>query len=178
MCKHAQHLGDQVKKFQEITYPHLTIVLTHALHCNAANRAAIPEKKVAKEVIHAIQTEFHSLITYEQKLVFPAILQLFDHKHNSKHTPDLANLLKLTKSKEHKLHGYVGTLHTILQIEALQVHSGCETRVVSQFEQVFFPDKQVWNQLITDRINNCACFRKNMIQASGFHSTAQKTGNE
>lgn len=37
MCKHAQHLGDQVKKFQEITYPHLTIVLTHALHCNAAS---------------------------------------------------------------------------------------------------------------------------------------------
>lgn len=178
MCKHAQQLGDQVRKFQELTYPHLTIVLSHALQCNVANDAAIPEKKVVKEVIHVIQSEFHSLITYELKLVFPAILQLFDNKHNSKHTPDLDNLLMLTKSKEHKLHGYIGTLYAILQIEALQIHSGCESRVVSEFEKFFFPGKQTWNQSIADRINNCACFRKNMIQASGFHTTAQKTGNE
>jgi hypothetical protein len=178
MCKHVQHLGEQVRKFQEITYPHLTVVLSHALQCNVASQSAIPEKKVAKDVIQAIQSEFHSLITYEQKLVFPAILQLFDHKHRSKHTPDLAHLLQLTKSKEHKLHGFVGTLYAVLQTDALQIHSGCEARVVSKFEDMFFPEKQIWNQMIADRINHCACFRKNMIQASGFHSMVQNTNNE
>lgn len=71
MCKHAQHLGDQVRIFQEVTYPHLTIVLTHALQCNVANRSYFPEIKVTKEIIQAIHSEFHSLITYEEKLVFP-----------------------------------------------------------------------------------------------------------
>lgn len=72
----------------------------------------------------------------------------------------------------------MGTLKAVLQTEALQVHSGCEGRVVSQFEEKFFPDKELWNQLIADRINNCACFRKNSIQASGFNRSAQNTKNE
>lgn len=178
MCKHAEQLGFLVNKFQYTTYPHLNMVLLHAMQCKAGNTDESPESQVAKEVITSIKSEFVSLITYEQKLVFPAILRLFGKKDKAEHTPDLANLLQLTKSKEHKIQCTINTLDKILQTEALEKYSGCQLRVIEDFNQVFFPEKEAWNALIAARIDNCACFRKGFIQSSGFVTNPLNTTHE
>jgi len=168
MCKTNDQLKSQLTAFENVIYPELIQVLDIASSCDKPETTTHEGMQVPKEMVASIQAVFHSLVTYEKKLVFPAIAQLFEKASIATHTPNLADLLQLTKSKEHKIHSLVRTLETVLQTDALRIHSSCYDKLIEKFDTHFFTAKDNWNTILMHKINNCACFRKTLIQASGF----------
>jgi phosphopantetheine adenylyltransferase len=173
MCKTNQQIKHQLTSFENVIYPGLIEALERAASCDINETSSVRGQQVLKEMVASIQAIFQSLITYEKKLVFPAITQLFEKASIATHTPNLADLLQLTKSKEHKIHSLVRTLATVLQTDTLLMHSNCYDKLVEEFDAYFFAAKEKWNTILIHKINNCACFRKTLIQASGIQMSNQ-----
>ena len=81
MCEHAHQAKQMIDYLTASVYPMLGSKITNALHCKHLEHKHIPEKQVMVNLIGDLKNEFSSLITYEQKLVFPSVLKVFETKN-------------------------------------------------------------------------------------------------
>ena len=159
MCNHADQTKQIIDHLSNEVYKTLELKIKKALDCKIFARTTIPEKQIVVDLILQIKDEFHSLITYEQKLVFPSVLKVFLAKKVSAELPDLANLFQLTNSKEHKLINYVRKMAIVLN--KILWDTQVQDDLVSAFLNDFLHEKMLWNKMIQERISSCGCFKKN-----------------
>ncbi len=159
MCNHSDQTKQIIDHLSNEVYKTLEIKIKKALDCKIFAKSTIPEKQIVVDLILQIKDEFHSLITYEQKLVFPSVLKVFLAKKVNAELPDIANLLQLTISKEHKLINYVKKMAIVLKNNLWETQA--QNDLVSAFLIDFVHEKMLWNKMILERISSCGCFKKN-----------------
>lgn len=167
MCKHADHTKEIIDHLLKDVYPLLNQEINNAEQCTNLELSKVPEKEMIKDLLINLKNEFHSLATYEEKLVFPSVLKVFSAKKEQTALPNLVDLLKLTRSKEHKIN------HYIKKIEALVSNHLWETNrqdnLVEVFKNNFIKEKAVWNKMIEDRVASCGCFKKSYFEMARFY---------
>ena len=167
MCKHADHTKEIIDHLLKDVYPLLNQEISSVIQCTNLDLSKVPEKDLVKDLLINLKNEFHSLVTYEAKLVFPSVLKVFNAKKEQTALPNLVDLFQLTRSKEHKINHYVK------KIEALLSNHLWETNMldhlVDSFKSNFVNEKDLWNKMIQDRIASCGCFKKNYFEMARFY---------
>lgn len=162
MCKHADHTKEIIDHLLEEVYPLLELKIKYALDCTNLQHSSAPEKQVMTDLITDLKNEFHSLVTYEQKLVFPSVLKVFLAKKENENLPNLGDLLQLTKSKEHKLNHRAKRLALMLEVPMWDTQA--QNILANAFLTDFATEKLNWYKMIEDRTNSCSCFKKNYFK--------------
>ncbi len=113
MCVTIHKYQLAINRFQLEIYP----AVQYALEAiNTIEPGVLDEQYIA--AVNNLQKEFHSLETFERKLIFPAVLSLFDeHGKEKQFTPDIAEILNLCIAKEERLSIYIDEIKSMLEEE-------------------------------------------------------------
>ena len=112
MCHTIQKYQVAVNRFQLEIYP----AVQYALEAiNTIEAGVLDEQYIS--AVNNLQKEFHSLETFERKLIFPAVLSLLTRMEKEKQfTPDIAEILNLCIAKK-RLSTYVDEIKSMLEGE-------------------------------------------------------------
>ena len=160
MCQHGDLTKSLIEGLVQELYPaiqHQFIVVSSA--DNNLHAANDPRHQLVQELINDLKNEFQSLISYENKLVFPSVLRAFDKKtdHAPAATPNIAELQSLTAIKEQKIAHILDNLSS--EIDRPPVAPDNEIhKLIRLFTNDFTMERIKWNKMIRNRLNSCACF--------------------
>lgn len=169
MCKHADHTEEIINHLIKDVYPVLDLRIDDALHCSNLESSKVPEKDLVHNLLFNLKDEFHSLATYEQKLVFPSVLKVFHAKKAKTTLPNLGDLLQLTRRKEDKINHYVLKINALIANHLWKTEK--QEKLVNEFTKSFAAEKMLWNKMIQDRITSCECFKKNYFDMARLYES-------
>ncbi|HNP20436.1 MAG TPA: hypothetical protein PKM63_08515 [Panacibacter sp.] len=151
MCVTIQKYQVAVNRFQLEIYP----AVQYALEAiNTIEAGVLDEQYIS--AVNNLQKEFHSLETFERKLIFPAVLSLFDENGKEKQfTPDIAEILNLCIAKEERLSTYVDEIKSMLEGETERESNTSIDPWHLRMQQLsdiflnrFMPARQQWIRLL------------------------------
>lgn len=169
MCATITKYETKTQKLQRVIYPQITNLLDE-LKCYID----IHNYENLENNIVLLQTEFNSLVHVENKLVFPAVLSIFNDNFDFKYFPNIPEIIHLTSTKEAKIKIYLSNIETIVAIDITQPKNDFEkdiAKLIHLFKNVYFPVKQRWNsllQMLTPESVQCEN-RKNNSCKCGTH---------
>lgn len=176
MCKHADQTEEFILHLLENVYPCLEIKLQNAIHCVFLKDYEEDQKTNLLELMQDLRNDFSSLVTCEQKLVFPSVMKVFNAKAAKEvPIPNLFDLMQLTRSKEHKIMTHVHNLSSLLETSTFKNGAIKQHDLVNAFTSNFVKEKYRWNKMIEDRLNSCSCFRSNIFRGLGLDSKANQS---
>jgi len=163
MCAHADNTNETIELLVQKLYPaiqHQFILISSCNDCVTSN----PDNPNAAlyNLLNELKNEFQSLITYENKLVFPSVIKVFDKKgaNENSPTPSIADLLKLTKSKEQKIVQLATEVQAEISMMDLADKEATVNKLIHLFQNDFVSEKNKWNNMIQARLDSCSCFIK------------------
>lgn len=178
MCKHADQTAEFIAHLLDNVYPCLELKIQNAIHCPFLNDYDAEATAYLKELMQQIKNDFSSLVTCEQKLVFPSVMKVFNAKSAKEvPMPNLFDLMQLTRSKEHKIMAQVNTLTSLLSTNTWNKVAIKQHDLANAFNDSFLKEKYKWNKMIEDRLNACSCFRSNMLKGLGVNSYDKSKNN-
>ncbi len=167
MCKHADHTKEIIDHLLKDVYPLLDLRINNALQCFNLGGSIAPEKDLVNDLLVNLKNEFHSLTTYEEKLVFPSVLKVFHAKKAKTTLPNLGDLLQLTNRKENRINHYVAKIDQLINNHLWDTEN--QEELVNAFSHNFVTEKASWNKMIQDRITSCDCFKKNYFDVARLY---------
>lgn len=188
MCVTVNKYAAAIQKISAEVYPDLQEQLDKLLYQQPQQLDYIFLK-----ILPELRTEFASLSKYEQKLIFPAVLSVFNATASQQQFhPNTAEILSLTRSKEEKIENLLFTLEDFvteqkrnpsLYPQMAAIIAELET-MVQLFNKKFFPEKKIWNQLMTEltpakvncknrETNTCKCSAKKEQHANSKKQNMQ-----
>ncbi|TAH11691.1 MAG: hypothetical protein EAZ12_03580 [Sphingobacteriia bacterium] len=167
MCKHADQTKEVIDHLLNDVYPLLDLKIDHALQCFNLGASITPEKDLINDLLVNLKHEFHSLATYEEKLVFPSVLKVFHAKKAKTSLPNLGDLLQLTNRKENRINHYVAKIDQLINYHLWE--TGKQEELVYAFSNNFVQEKACWNKMIQDRLSSCNCFKKNYFEVARLY---------
>lgn len=169
MCKHADQTEEFIHHLLEDVYPCLELKLQNSIQCVYLKEYEEEQTSYLVELMHLLQNEFTSLVTCEQKLVFPSVMKVFNAKAAKEvQIPNLFDLMQLTRSKEHKIMTHVHNLVSVLETNTFKNGAIKQHDLAHSFINNFVNEKYRWNKMIEDRLNSCSCFRSNLYKGLGL----------
>lgn len=179
MCNHADQTNEFIQHLLKNVYPCLDLKLQNAINCDHLNGISSEKKDYLLELMNNLRNDFSSLVTCEEKLVFPSVMKVFNAKTiKDVPLPNLIDLMQLTRSKEHKIMSHVNDLATLLETSTWVNTAIKQHALANAFLKEFVHEKYRWNKMIEDRLNSCNCFRSNIYKGLGLdpktnHSSKQ-----
>lgn len=110
--------------------------------------------------LSALKSEFLSLVAYENRLVFPAILKVFTMKHSpeTSETPNVAELQQLVRNKEQRLLQLVHNFSK--EYKKLEMTDVAADKLIQLFDEDFICIKSQWGEIIADLVKNARYCQK------------------
>lgn len=102
------------------------------------------------ELLNDLKAEFQSLTTYENRLVFPSVLKVFDRKEQGTQHPNISALQQLTEGKEHRLLQLTDELSVEVEKSDLGKTPNSINELIRLFKNDFAEQKSKWNKIITN----------------------------
>ena len=170
MCLHAQTANNLIQLLMKVVYPS---VQYHFLVASWKNNVVLNDEDncTIEDIVSDLKTEFNSLFSYETKLVFSAVLRAFEAEANATYaSPNINELIDLTQKKEKRIQHLLQDLKATITIQDKNYEP--LKQLVTAFEIEFFPAKEDWNDMITNRLATCACFKK----TAGGNTQAEQGG--
>jgi hypothetical protein len=158
MCAHSSSGEEITEKIGQKLYPYLSKVFQEVLDYTSVSPLS-EEHQGIMECFYLLKSEFDSLKNYELKLVFPAVLSVFNTKDNQQAKPsiNIAEIQALTQKKEKMIDEYVRQLGK--DITALKLaESHPLFSLLCEFQTSFIQEKQQWNTMLNGWSIGCACF--------------------
>ncbi|WP_439506275.1 hypothetical protein [Sediminibacterium sp.] len=175
MCKHADQTEELIKHLLENVYPCLELKLQNAINCNFLKEYDEEQQAYLVELMQNLRNDFSSLVTCEQKLVFPSVMKVFNAKSSKELVlPNLFDLMQLTRSKEHKIMAHVHHLTSALDTNTFKNGAIKQHDLAESFSGTFIKEKFRWNKMIEDRLNSCSCFKSNIYRGLGIKTTSEQ----
>lgn len=175
MCKHIDQTEEFIRYLLENLYPCLELKLQNAINCTYLKNYDEENQSTLIELMKDLRNDFSSLVTCEEKLVFPSVMSVFIVKTaKDVLVPNLFDLMQLTRSKEHKIETNVNYLNSILATHTFKNGAIKQHDLAKSFSVDFVKDKYRWNKMIEDRLISCNCFQSNILYESGVDSPPQK----
>ena len=160
MCSHADnsaqiiaHLTDEV--YADISQEINAVGETLFVEKNGKYSAAI------RAIFSALKSEIQSLVIYDTRLVFPSVLKVFSKAPNTGVQPNVAELQTLTKIKAHRIGALCAELETLCETENSPSPKIRFQKIITLLKDDFAGGRRLWDAMIDERLNTCACFRKN-----------------
>lgn len=136
--------------------------------------------------INMLSKEFSSLCSLEEKLVFPAIISVFNTSDSDpNYFPNIQEIIQLTSSKEQKIYKSLQEIQTIVKVDNNHYNNDFEKQILQLshlFNEAYFPCKKQWvallEMLTPQKVNcsnrdngNCKCGSRNNheIEAQQHH---------
>lgn len=173
MCNHTLSAKAITERMLNEVYPKVQKIFPEIKTCT--NKSFISKQiENLYQATDNLQVEFNSLVNYEAKLVFPAILEVFNTKHNNSFKPraNINELIKLTKSKE----AVIADLVEEIEIELEEMNadkSHPAYRLIKFFDRDYKGLKSEWYYMLEGWNSSCACFRKNALQKNELNGQYQ-----
>ena len=105
-------------------------------------------------IISNIRKEIASLEKFERKLIFPAVISMFNQSSNSNFSPNIAEIVQLTSSKEEKirqefilLEEFVNEINCLVSDKNLEVRNAAN-EVFEAMKNDYLPLKKQWYELL------------------------------
>lgn len=166
MCSHSEKIKESIDLLVQRLYPTLKhqfklIDKTHEL--SISNRDE--ESNAIIGLLNEMQTEFHSLYTYETRLVFPSILNVLDKTKTElqNYHPNITDLVFLTKKKEHRLNHLTIELIDELNKRNFEDTDQLISTLVFILQNEFVEIRHQWNAVMQECINSCSSFKSNKL---------------
>src|SRR5574343_450602 len=178
MCKHADQTAEFIAHLLDNVYPCLELKIQNAIHCPFLKDYDAEATAYLKDLMQQIKNDFSSLVTCEQKLVFPSVMTVFNAKTAKEvPMPNLFDMMQLTRSKEHKIMAHVNTLSNLLSANTGKKGAIKQHDLAHAFSESFMKEKYKWNKMIEDRLNACSCFRSNVFKGLGVNPQDKSINN-
>lgn len=102
--------------------------------------------------INTLSNEFSSLCSVEEKLIFPAIISVFNTNNgNPDFFPNVQEIVQLTLSKEQKIYKSLLDIQAIVNVDNNHYSNDFEKQVLQLihiFNEAYFPCKKQWIALL------------------------------
>lgn len=110
--------------------------------------------------MNTLKSEFFLLAAYENRLVFPSILKVFNSKQLSElpELPNINELLQLTRHKEQRLMQFVHTFSK--EYMKTGVKNQVAEKLIRLFDEDFLKTKSRWNGMVSGWIKECEYFQQ------------------
>jgi hypothetical protein len=181
MCATVNKYQATINELQNVIYPSILNILEEVV-CYRN----IYEYEGLEKCIVAIKEEFSSLCSLEDKLVFPAIISVFNSKKEDSFFPNIQEIIFLTSNKENKIKTLVSSIIDITKINKNQLQTDFEKEVyelIQLFNDTYFPSKHKWIsllQMLTPKsvacknrsLSGCKCTEKsseNLIETMQYN---------
>lgn len=146
MCATVNKYDTKTRQLQDIIYPIISDIIEEIkCYINVCNYEGLEEN------INLLETEFHSLVSVENKLVFPVILSVFKEDFNFNYFPDIPEVLHLTTAKDAKIKIYLKNIESIVATDNQYPKDEFENdikKLIHLFNDAYFPSKQRWNSML------------------------------
>lgn len=172
MCAHADNTIETIEELAQKLYPAIQEQFIFISSCNDCINSNPDHPNAALyNLINELKNEFQSLVTYENKLVFPSVIKVFDkkEKNDGSPMPSIADLLKLTKSKELKILELVAEVQIEIFLLDLADKDTAINKLIHFFQNDFVIGRNKWNSMIQARLNTCSCFITQMNLKLNIH---------
>lgn len=177
MCGHAEDINRVIHHLTEEVYPVLIDTIKSAMSGKIVEAIDdVDGKEIMQGLIEDIKNEFCSLVTYEQKLVFPSVLKVFSESNQTVALPNLADLLQLTKSKEHKIMHHIRKLSMLL--ETISSDFSEQKELTEIFFDRFVNEKAIWYKMVEERMSTCTCYRKEYFELTHKYTKKGETKSQ
>lgn len=159
MCVTVNQYQSIISKFETEVYPTLNNLLSEVINIH-------DEHHVDDSVVAHLKAEIISLEKFERKLIFPAVISMFNETNSSSFSPNIAEIVQLTNSKEERIKQEFSLLEEFIdETNCLVEDTDIELRTlaVSVFEIMsnqYFPLKKQWYTLL-GQLNPAAVNCKN-----------------
>lgn len=148
MCATVNRYETKINKLDKETYPKLSNTLEDIKHYRD-----IYNYEEIHQIINELCKEFESLITLERKLVFPAVLSVFNKQKNHDYFPNITEIIQLTEGKDNKLKKNIDSLFQYMNTELKKDElSNFELEIVQLYQffiYSYFPSKSKWISLLS-----------------------------
>lgn len=166
MCSHTEKIKESIDHLVQRLYPKVKhqfklIDTTHEL--SISNRDE--ESNAIIGLLNEMKTEFHSLYTYETRLVFPSILNVLDKSKTDlqNYHPNITDLVFLTKKKEHRLIQLTSELVSELNKSNFEDTDQLINTLILILQNEFVESRHHWNAVIHESIDSCGSFKSNKL---------------
>ncbi len=156
MCATVNKYERKIDKLQKIVYPQISALLEE-ISCYRN----LFDYDTLEENITLLTNEFNSLTSLEEKLIFPAIVAVFNTKESNSHFPNIAEIVQLTASKETKIKKFLASIKEVVAVDKNHYNNDFEKAIVCLlhlFNDAYFPSKIKWTsllQMLTPESVNC-----------------------
>lgn len=164
-CNHFEDTSNHIEKIVREIYPAIQYRLVLIGSYSNFNNQRCEDPFVAElsALANELKSIFFALASYETKLVFPSVLKYFDKNRAlaNEQLPDINELISLTRSKEKQLLKLCDEINIRLHKTAPAdfPQKANLNAVVCFFLSDFKTAKAKWNEMLKDRLLNCACFQ-------------------
>ncbi len=166
MCSHSEKIKESIDHLVQRLYPKVKqqfklIDTTHEL--SISNRDERSNAIIG--LLNEMNTEFHSLYTYETRLVFPSILNALDKSKSDlqNYHPNITDLVFLTKKKEHRLIQLTSELVSELNNNNFEDTDQLINTMIFILQNEFVESRHHWNAVIHESIDSCSSFKSNKL---------------
>ncbi|MBS1627168.1 MAG: hypothetical protein JSR09_11245 [Bacteroidetes bacterium] len=146
MCAYSVSVNDVIERITEKLYPFIDAQFDEVLKLNKIE----PIHLHLIEKIKALRIEFDSLKNYEKRLVFPAVLEIFNAQKKSsslKSSVNIAELQQLIQRKENLIHTMVNDVfdEAMKTKKSHPIHS-----IIYTLKNSFKEEKEKWNVMVNE----------------------------
>ena len=157
MCGHSASANKIIQQLLHELYP---AIQHQFVLIGATGGKPNHQGNKVNELITALKNEFQSLLTYENKLVFSSVLKVFNSQSEDvSHLPDIEEIQQLTRHKEQRIAEFISGLEKEVQSWTFTDKQPI-LQLISLFKNDFAAAKQRWNNMITNWLTSCNCFKR------------------
>jgi iron-sulfur cluster repair protein YtfE (RIC family) len=159
MCITINKYQNSINRLQQDIYPSLQQSLNTL---SAENESSLADLSYTFSLV---QKEFQSLQIFEEQIVFPTMLSLFDESGNENDvSPNVPEIIRLTSIKEEILTEIMDQIAAVVQhSEILTLVKNKDKTIVDHLQELinifydrFLPAKQSWKHLLISLQNGAA----------------------
>ncbi|MBS1592346.1 MAG: hypothetical protein JST07_09605 [Bacteroidetes bacterium] len=168
MCVYSVSANEVIEKITEKLYPFIDVQFDEVLQLEKIE----PTPFQLIEKIKALRIEFESLKNYEKRLVFPAVLEMFNAKKNNPNFKSSVNILELQQLIQRK-ENLIHTMVNDIKVEALKVRKSHPIHaLIYTFQNLFIEEKEKWNVMVNEWNKNNITFANTITAKDNKHQHA------
>ncbi|MDA3616452.1 hypothetical protein [Polluticaenibacter yanchengensis] len=161
MCTHYSYGVEITNKITTDVYPYISCLVNEVIEMELQ----LPEEEQhvsLLENVYLLKSEFDSLKNYEEKLIFPSVLKVFNSKDNPavKPTLNLKELEHLTQHKELAILKIINNIQLNYHVDHKSALKDILDKLIHTLQGDFVEVKNQWRKMLSGWNAECPCFQK------------------
>lgn len=160
MCTHYSYGVEITNKITTDVYPYISCLVNEVIEMEL-QLSEEKQNTSLLENIYLLKSEFDSLKNYEEKLIFPSVLKVFDSKDKPEFKPtlNLKELERLTQHKELTILKITNNIQLNYDVDKQELKDILD-KLIHTLQSDFVEVKNQWRKMLSGWNAECPCFQK------------------